>query len=314
MIDIKNKEECSGCAACGNICPQSCIVMSDDEEGFMYPSVDEKICVDCHLCEKVCPIKNPVKEYEVIQEGYIVQHKDEKILRESTSGGAFTAIAKYVLNKGGIVYGAYMDSDFNVMHIGVENDSELSKFRGSKYIQINISVNLFIQIKQYLEQGRYVCFSGTPCQVEGLLNYLQYDYSNLVTVAISCRAVPSKLVFHKYLEYMNSRLGRKVERLVFRNKFYGYKYSTLELVTEDSRCNYHHGIESDAWLRAFFSNICDRPSCYSCKFKKRYRRSDYTIWDCFPIERFAKEIEETKRLKTQVQTGLIMHLDRRQEI
>lgn len=309
MVEIADKRKCCGCTACANICPNQCITMVRDVEGFEYPLIDKEMCIDCNLCNEVCPIMNPTEVNEFRQEGYVVQNKDEEVLRESTSGGAFTALAMYVLKKGGIVYGASMNDNFDVFHIGVETEHELAEFRNSKYVQSSIPQGTFLQIKKYLEAGRYVCFSGTPCQVEGLIHFLGRDYDKLILVDISCHAVPSPLVFHKYLDYMQYILQGRIKKVTFRDKHYGYKYSTMKLLTENNNCHYHHGIESDQWLRAFFSNICDRPSCYECKFKNRYRRSDFTIWDCFPIERFAKELDNDKGA-----TRLLIHTDKGKKV
>lgn len=145
-----------------------------------------------------------------------------------------------------------------------------------------------------MNQGKLVCFSGTPCQIEGLKNYLKQDYENLITVDVVCRAVPSPLIFRKYVEYQEKKLADHIKMVRFRDKHYGYKYSTMNVITDKNKGNYHQGVESDPWLRAFFSNICDRPSCYECPFKKRYRVSDFTIWDCFSVYDFDKKLDDDK--------------------
>ena len=167
MITIKNKKDCCGCSACYSICPKSCIEMKADEEGFLYPNVNKDICINCGLCEKVCPIINKTSEKKTKQEGYLVQIKDEKIRAESTSGGAFTAIAKYVLDRKGVVFGVQYDKDLNVVHSYVENEADLKLYRNSKYVQSEIG-DTFKQAKKFLDIGKWVCFSGTPCQIEGL--------------------------------------------------------------------------------------------------------------------------------------------------
>ena len=149
-------------------------------------------------------------------------------------------------------------------------------------------------VKSFLKQGRYVCFSGTPCQIEGLINYLGKDYDNLILVDVVCRAVPSPLIFRKYVEYQEHKMAARVEKVRFRDKHYGYKYSTMNVITDRNQGKYHHGVESDPWLRAFFSNICNRPSCHECQFRNRYRKSDFTIWDCFNVGRFSKELDNDK--------------------
>lgn len=165
------------------------------------------------------------------------------------------------------------------------------------------------QVKSFLNQGKTVCFSGTPCQIEGLKNYLGKDYANLLTVDVVCRAVPSPLIFRKYVEYQEKALSDKIKTVRFRDKHYGYKYSTMNVVTDRNHGNYHKGVESDPWLRAFFSNICDRPSCHSCHFRKRYRVSDFTIWDCFHAGRFSKALDNDKGA-----TRVLVHTEKAKRI
>lgn len=293
MITIKNKKDCCGCSACYSICPKNCIEMKADEEGFLYPNVDKDVCINCGLCEKVCPIINKVKEKEVPQEGYLVQIKDEKIRAESTSGGAFTAIAKYVLDRKGVVFGVQYDKDLNVVHSYVENEADLKLYRNSKYVQSKIG-DTFRQAKKFLDEGRWVCFSGTACQIEGLKKYLRKDYEKLITVDLVCRAVPSPLLWKKYVEYQKERYGNDIKNILFRDKsFYGYNHSQISLQLFNGEKVYHNGLESDPMLRAMFSNICHRPSCYDdCVFKKRYRISDFTIWDCFIVEKLTKGLDD----------------------
>ena len=177
MIEIKEKSQCCGCTACSSICPKKAIVMKQDEEGFMYPIIDKSKCVNCGLCDKVCPVKN-VKEEEFEQKAYIVNNKDDEIRKDSTSGGAFTPIAEYVLNRGGVVFGAAFDKNYNVAHTYVDNKENLTILRGSKYVQSFLG-DTFKQVKDFLNDNRMVCFSGTPCQIEGLKKFLQKDYKNL---------------------------------------------------------------------------------------------------------------------------------------
>lgn len=305
MIEIKKKSDCCGCTACANICPKNCIEMREDEEGFLYPHVDKEKCINCGLCEKVCPVKN-AKENKKVKHTYIFQHKDDKIRRQSTSGGAFTAIAEYVIDKGGIVYGAIFDENYNVIHKGIDKKDELYKFRNSKYVQSNPK-STFKEVKENLEKNRYVCYSGTSCEIEGLKNYLAKDYDNLILVDVVCRAVPSPLVWRKYLN-LRKKQYKDIKYIMFRDKYYGYKYSNLSIYNKnnDKKKEYHSGVESDPYLRAFFSNICDRPSCYECKFKKDNRESDITIWDCFDVEKFNKSFDDdkgTSRVMTNSKKG-----------
>lgn len=292
MIEIKEKSQCCGCTACSSVCPKKAIVMKQDEEGFMYPIIDKSKCVNCGLCDKVCPLKNANEEiFE--QKAYIVNNKNDEIRKDSTSGGAFTPIAEYVLNQGGVVYGAAFDKNYNVVHTYVDNKESLTILRGSKYVQSFLG-DTFKQVKDLLNDNRIVCFSGTPCQIEGLKKFLQKDYKNLITVDVMCHAAPSPLVWKKYLNYEVSKLkGKKIEKILFRDKSkYGYKYSTMTIKTDKDE--YSRGVESDPYLRAFFGDLSDRPSCYDCKFKKQCHVSDFTIWDCFIVDNFDKNLDDDK--------------------
>ena len=290
MIEIEKKSDCCGCTACANACPKSCIEMIEDSEGFLYPVVHENECIKCNACEKVCPVINHVARKENRrQTAAIVQNRNKEVCRQSTAGGAFTDIAEYVLEHDGIVFGVELQADYTVKHIAVESKTELSKFRNSKYVQSELG-STYAEVKQQLKTGRLVCFSGTPCQIEGLRCFLRRDYENLVLVDVVCRAVPSPGVWKKYIGMETCKHGT-MQSIRFRDKALGYQYSTMELV--DSQGNiYRGGIESQPWLRMFFSGMIIRPSCTECKFRSRYRNSDFTIWDCFNVYSFSKEFDE----------------------
>ena len=292
MIEIKEKKDCCGCGACMNACPVGCIRMEADEEGFLYPSIDAEACVGCGLCERVCPVLHAGEDIPFEQSAYLLQHRNAGVRSRSTTGGAFTAIARYVTDRGGLVYGAVYDENLRVRHTGAEGLKELDPFRGSKYVQSDTE-RTFTEVKEHLEKGRLVCYSGTPCQIEGLLGFLQKPYDNLVTVDIVCHAVPSPLIWQRYLEMQRRKLGSEIGDAKFRDKkHYGYQYSTMTLLDGKGQELYAQGIDTDQMLRAFFSDICDRPSCYSCSFKKRYRKSDFTIWDCYPVYDFDKRLDD----------------------
>lgn len=304
MIEVKNKKDCCGCSACAQACAKGCIMMVEDEEGFLYPNIDKDSCVECGLCEKVCPVLNVKPEEKKEQKAFVVQNRDLEVLRQSTSGGAFTAIAQWILSEGGIVCGAAYDGDLTVKHVFVENVESLKKFRNSKYVQSQIG-DTFKKTKEYLQSGKKVLYSGTPCQLEGLLTYLRKPYENLWTVDVVCHACPSPLMFRKYKEWQKAK-GDDIENIAFRDKHYGYKYSTMSVFRKTSK-NYHEGIDTDPYLRAFFQHISVRPSCFACAFKKQYRLTDFTIWDCFDVDRFCKEMDNDRGV-----TKIMCHTKRAQ--
>ena len=305
MIAINDKIDCCGCWACFNACPKRCIEMFEDDEGFRYPQIDQSSCVDCGLCEKVCPVLNadpndiPHKQY-----GYLVQHKDPFIRKESTSGGAFTAIAEYVLQNGGVVFGAgYKEGTFVVGHQAVENEDDLRIFRNSKYVQSEIG-DCFIQVRDYLKNDRMVLFSGTPCQIEGLRGFLHYkNYDNLILVDLVCHGIPSPGIFKKYIDMQKEVIGGNFTNVLFRDKYYGYHYSSFSIYNQEREKNYHKGVDTNAYLRAFVNNYSLRPSCYDCRFKKRYRHSDFTLWDCYITEKFTQTLDSKGTTSLLVQTG-----------
>jgi ferredoxin len=281
--------------------------MEEDNEGFRYPIIDNKCCIDCGLCEKVCPVLNaPPDDIPHKQEGWLVQHKDEIIRKQSTSGGAFTAIASWVIRNGGVVYGAgYRKGSFVVVHQEVDNDEDLALFRNSKYVQSEMG-DCYKQAKGQLDKGRLVLFSGTPCQIEGFLGYLRGKrYDNLILQDIVCHAIPSPAIFRSYLDLQQKKIGGTFTNVLFRDKHYGYHYSSFSIYNKEQKRNYHKGVDTNAYLRAFLSNLSDRPSCYECPFKKRYRNSDMTLWDCFPIEKYTKELDGkgTTRVLVQSEKG-----------
>ena len=293
MIDIKNKTNCCGCWACESACPKHCIDMVEDDEGFRYPNVNKDGCVDCHLCEKVCPIINARVEEPRKQRAFLLQHKDPVVLKESTSGGAFTAIASYVIKQGGVVFGAGYNERFEVVHSYTETIEGLGKFRNSKYVQSQIG-SAYRDALKFLKDGKIVCFSGTPCQLEGLLSFLHKPYDNLITIDVVCHAITSPKIFRTYVEQKMNEVDGGIENIMFRDKRpYGYKYSSMSVYSNGKQA-YREGVETDVLLRSFFSNINVRPSCYECKFKKRYRITDFTIWDCFDVYKFSKEMDNDK--------------------
>ena len=316
-VDICHAEDCCGCAACANVCPVQCITMEFDEKGCEYPKIDETKCIGCGKCVRACPIINvtpdePRKDFA--QRAFLVQNKDDAVLRQSTSGGAFTALATTVIEMGGVVFGSGYDCDGKAKYDGplpvrcfaVDKVEDLRFFRNSKYVQSEIG-NAYQEVEKYLKQGRLVLFSGTPCQCEGLYHYFGGKIPNgLGMVDVVCRAVPSRAVFSAYLDWLKDKTGSDADSVLFRDKGrWGYEYSNIRSFDEKEpyrpvvsanqlQPTYSAGVESDPYLRAFFIDLSDRQSCYQCHFKKRYRVTDLTLWDCFDAWRYGNGFDDNR--------------------
>lgn len=307
MIEIKDKSQCCGCWACYNACPKHCIEMKEDEEGFRYPHVDKEKCIDCGLCEKVCPLKKPQMD-DALPESFVVQQKDADVLRNSTSGGFFTAISKWAIAQGGVVFGAAFGDDMELRHSYSETLEGCKKFRGSKYVQSLIG-DSYAQAKNFLAQGRVVVFSGTPCQIAGLYHFLRgRKYEGLVTVDLVCRGTPSPLLLRKYLAYHSAQTESKPVDYRSRDKYYGYSYSTATIWYADKEKEYHKGKDSDMMLRFYFNDLCSRPSCYKCHFKTINRVSDITIFDCWDAP------SVSSNFSSKGATNVFVHTQHGQEI
>ena len=205
MIDrtLEKKSECTGCWACYNACPVGAISMVDDEEGFKYPHVDYETCIECKRCVKVCPTINEKQTYKR-GVAYACYNKDEEIRRQSSSGGIFTLIAEEFISRDGKVFGAVFDENFDVHHDGASDMEEVGRMRGSKYVQSTIG-ETYKEVKDLLNSGEYVLFSGTPCQVGGLRTYLGRDYSKLFCMDNICHGIPSPKVFSEYRQYLEKK-------------------------------------------------------------------------------------------------------------
>ena len=265
MIIIEKKEKCTGCFGCYNACPVHAITMENDENGFKYPKIDKNKCIKCGLCEKICPVLNKrINENNI--KAYAAYSKNDEVRMNSSSGGIFTLIAEYVIDNNGVVFGASFDTNFMVKHIKISKKSDLRKLQNSKYVQSSIN-QTFEQCKQLLEDNVKVLFTGTPCQINGLLNYLGKDYNNLFTQDIICHGVPSPKLWEKYLDYRKAKDSNIPKEINFRNKKNGWNlFSTMFKYEKKSYCKDH---QSDLYMKCFLENICLRDSCYQCFFKDK---------------------------------------------
>lgn len=311
MINIKSKEDCCGCSACAQRCPKQCIKMLEDEEGFLYPKVDETKCINCHLCEKVCPVANQAESRMPI-DSYAAYNMDDGVRKDSSSGGIFTLLAEKVIAEGGVVFGATWNEKWQVVHTYTETKEGIAQFRGSKYIQ-SIIGETYKQAETFLKSGRKVLYSGTPCQIAGLRLFLRKEYDNLLTIDFICHGVPSPGVFRWYLqeEITNyaARKGRKntvsflpihsipdgdvlmpeglsIKGIRFRDKCSGWKkYSFVLLLAEASAegkqnsVSLSYTLEQNSFLKGFLNDLYLRPSCHKCPAKSLKSGSDITLAD-----------------------------------
>lgn len=295
-VDELKKWECCGCGSCYNICPKKAISMIPNDDGFLHPMIDNEKCINCGLCINTCAFNKNQNYNNAFQSyGFVVQHKDLNILKESTSGGAFTAFANTIINNGGVVYGVKLNSDYTAIHVKATSLSELSQFRNSKYVQSNTG-STFKEVKELLNRKVQVLYSGTICQIEGLLAYLNclnVSIDNLYTCEVICHDVVSPLVLKKYMSYQNKKRNG-IDKIVFRDKtIYGYNWSNLTLYKEGI-IKYHNGLDMDIYLKMMFDGISIRKSCSSCSFKRQERHSDLIIWDCFDVRNYDSTMNNNK--------------------
>jgi coenzyme F420-reducing hydrogenase beta subunit len=284
MVTITDKQKCCGCAACVQACPKKCISLVKDNEGFLYPSVKKKTCIDCGLCEKVCPVLKPY-ESRPVEHIYAMINTDESVRAESSSGGIFSILAEKTISNGGVVFGAKFDENWQVLIDTAEELDALKAFRGSKYLQARVG-DSFIKCKSYLELGRNVLFSGTPCQVAGLLHFLRKPYPNLLTVDFICHGVPSPAVWRRYLDEVVVGGSKAINDVQFRNKKNGWKKFSfsIEYRQENDSYLFCSEMNKNPFMRAFLSDLILRPSCYSCPTKCGKSNSDITIADFWGIQ------------------------------
>lgn len=295
MIQIQDKLQCCGCNACGDICPKNAITFSVDYEGFWYPLVNQEKCVDCGLCDKVCPIIEQaeyVKRYDV-PVVFAAYTKDEQIRLDSTSGGIHSMLALSMYERQAYVGGAVYNEDYTVSHILSNDKDVLSEIRSSKYLQSNMSL-MYRDMKRLLSQGNEVFYCGTPCQVQALYKYLKKEYTNLTTCDFICRGVNSPKVFLSYMNMLERQFGAKATKIKFKAKQWGWHNFSM-------RVNFANGKEycKDRWHDLFFigylqSGNFARPSCYKCKFKGFPQKADITLADFWGIESIDQTMDQDK--------------------
>lgn len=316
MIKIQKTTDCCGCSACAEICPKQCISLDVDYEGFWYPQINSSICIDCHLCESVCPVLNPGVEHKPLHV-YAAINKNDEIRARSASGGVFTIIAEKVIDEGGVVFGVKFDRDWNVIFGYTETKEGLEEFRRSKYVQAWVGES-YREVKRFLKEGKKVLFTGLPCQIAGLNLFLKKEYTNLITVDLICEGVPSPKLWRKYLDeefvvykkkyrtrtHITSSSSRQnifIKDISFRNKSLGWSNFSFSLTIAGNSSENSQNIvfpsyinRNSAYMQLMFRYGNLRPICYVCPFKCCKSGSDLTIADYWGISQLHPEMDDDK--------------------
>lgn len=295
MLELANNKQCCGCGACENVCPQSCIEMRRNGEGFLYPTVNVDKCIGCGMCEKSCPVLNTeTNPPSIVKAAYAAFTIDEEVRLESSSGGIFSELAEYVLQNGGVVFGCAMSEDCKkARHIMIEKPKDLKYLRGSKYLQSEIG-RTYRETKEMLKRQTLVLYSGTPCQIAGLKAYLGNNtYDNLLTVDVICHGVSPQSVWKNYLCTLENKFSANADTVSFRNKLYGWKNFNLSCSFKNGS-EYHGKVGYDLFLKGFVSDYYLRESCYNCKFKGKNIQSNITLGDFWGIDNVLPEINDDK--------------------
>lgn len=290
--------KCIGCGACVNICPQNCLEMLYSQEGFLVPKLNLNTCIDCGRCEQVCPINKEIIAPYMMKEAYFFINKIEYDRNLSSSGGFFKALADEIIKRGGVVFGAAFTSDFIVEHKMVDNIDDMYQLMGSKYVQSNTK-NTYREVKKYIKEDKWILYSGTPCQIAGLFEYLgEKKYEKLITLDVFCHGVPSLMVWKKYLEdYHNSEAIRYVQ---FRYKGKGWWQMGLRIQLEHSE--YYQPIRNgkDEYIRTFLKDISLNEECYDCKFRSKNKFSDFFIGDAWNINKVKTNMDDDRGITTVI--------------
>lgn len=282
-------DDCCGCTACFNICPRNAIKMQKDKKGFIVPVANHN-CIDCGLCEKYCPL---TLEHSVSLDkrtAYAAKRKDSYLRSLSQSGGAFSVFAEYVISKGGVVYGVSLDDELNAVYSRASTITQLEKLRGSKYVQAYVG-NVYKQVRRDLVERKTVLFSGTPCHVHGLLEYLSVKKvitEKLITVDLICHGVVSPQVYEEYKDSFQRRYRSKITSFNFRDKQFGWHGHVINIGTKTK-----HYFSTD-YVKIFYSHFALRDCCYSCRYTNLDRVSDISIGDCWGIEKKHMEFDDNK--------------------
>lgn len=289
------KKMCFGCEACVQICSRQAIVMKEDAEGFRYPVIDRNLCNDCGICKNICPsedMPSKIHEKKYVFGGY---HLEEPVRFDSTSGGAFSAIVEAYCDQNYVIFGAEAKG-LEVSHCYIQNKNEIMRLRKSKYMQSRIGRS-YMNVKYFLEKGRKVLFSGTPCQIAGLKKYLgDINQSQLLTIEVICEGVPSPLYMRRYEEFLEKKYGSKIKSVDYRStgksclKNGKWDFERMKIVFMEGK----HQLEKDRWFNPFWylwlNHLMSRPACYVCPFAESNRVADISLGDLWGVHLYCPEL------------------------
>lgn len=267
MNNILEYTVCSNCGCCYNVCPKDAITVKSGE--FFYElAVDETKCVSCGICKNICPV-NASKQVQTIRSAYALIHNDESIVRNSSSAGAFSALAEWIMDKDGVVFGAAYTADCTGVEMASTKTVKLDDLRRSKYVESQVGYT-FREVKECLDEGRYVLYCGAPCQIAGLVRFLRKDYERLLTCDFSCGGMPSHKIYQDYLELIAEKLGSKVSEVNFRPKTYGWSYHAIKIKGENQK-SYSRLAVADPYFECFIgSHVSVRDYCLTCEFANNH--------------------------------------------
>lgn len=312
MTEVISKEQCTGCGACMNVCPKGAISMQADAEGFDQPHIDSQCCIDCGLCQQSCPVLHASEHNyasgNTIQQAFAARNSQREERMVSSSGGVFAVLARQVLAAGGAVVGVAYDAQFDAEWRIIENADELPLLQGSKYLQCRVDDQTFAQVKQLLQTGRKVLFSGMACQVEGLKSYLRKDYEHLYCADLICMGIPSARVWQQYLGWRFA--GEQIMSVNFKEKGIGWKQFRLAIDTDQQQFR-EIGMKN-AYLQSMFKGFNMRRSCFNCPFKRLERAADFTLADCWGAFNEVPALDDNRGLSSVIvhsEKGLALWLE-----
>lgn len=292
-ISLIPMDSCTGCGACLQICPKHCITMEERKDGFLSPVVNTDVCVSCGKCLKACPAKKTFVG-KIPLESYVAYHNDDQIRLKSSSGGVFYELAKWVLDKNGVVFGVVFDRDWCPKHVSAECVEDVLPMLGSKYVQSDTK-DTFNECLSYLKEKRWVLYSGTPCQITGLSKFLGKEYERLIKVDFVCHGVPSPGIWRRYLTEVLSGEISTIKEISFRDKRFGWERFSFVISGKPVHKGTPNSIllsdihYENPYMRGFLYDLYLRESCYRCPSKGFSSQSDITLGDFWGVHKLGMD-------------------------